>query len=83
MQITLTDERSRITIGKKLEKRYGRKFIIVPANNEIILIPVLDKDPIEGLAELGKKAGLDKLSLKQIKKIIEEEAIKEAFSNIH
>lgn len=83
MQITITDERGRITLGKKIQKRYGRKFMILEANDEIILKPVVKEDPIKGLAELGQKSGINKYSIKQLKKIAEEEALREAVSNQH
>ena len=79
MQETLMDQRGRITLGKKLAKRYGKKFTVVPAQNEIVLIPKT-KDPLRSLQEWGKKAGISKLSMKEIKKIINEEAVKELSS---
>lgn len=82
MQITVLDERSRITLGRKIEKKYGKRFIVVPAKDEIILMPAPSKDPIKGLEELGKKSGINNYSLKQIKKMVQEEAEKEALSNV-
>jgi hypothetical protein len=79
MQETLMDQRGRVTLGKKLAKRYGKRFTVVPAQNEIILVPKT-KDPIRSLQEWGKKAGINKFSMKEIKKIISEEAVKELLS---
>ncbi len=76
MRIAVVDRRGRITIGKSIAKDYGREFFIFATNDKIILRPKLT-DPIKDLRELGKKAGINKLSRKQIKKIIQEEAEKE------
>jgi hypothetical protein len=81
MKEITTDERGRINLGKELIERYGKRFWIAPSKDEIILIPV-PKDPIKDLRELGRRAGLHKMSLKEIKKMIEEEATKEALSNL-
>lgn len=82
MEVTVLDERGRITLGKKMEKRYGKRFVVVPANGEIILMPAPSRDPIKDLEELGRNSDINKFSIKQIKKIIEEEAEKEAISNL-
>lgn len=76
------DERGRVTLGKKIQKQYGKKFFLIKTKNEIILKPISTKDPIEGLRELGKRSGMDKLSIKKLKKIAEEAAMKEALANI-
>ncbi len=78
----LMDERGRVTLGKKIQKQYGKKFFLIKTKNEIILKPISTKNPIEGLRELGKKSGINKLSIKRLKKIAEEEAMKEAMANI-
>lgn len=80
---TVMDERGRITLGKKLGKKYGRKFYVVPAVDEIILMPVSTNDPIKGFAELGKKSGMNKYSVKQLLKMAEKEAEKEILSELH
>ncbi|MDE1856889.1 MAG: AbrB/MazE/SpoVT family DNA-binding domain-containing protein [Candidatus Micrarchaeota archaeon] len=77
----MTDEGVRITIGRKLVKRYGRRFFVVPTERDIVLVPV-PKDPVGELGRIGKEAGLDKFSMKQIRKFILEEASKEARSTI-
>lgn len=38
--------------------------------------------PIEGLRELGKKSGINRLSVKKLRKIALEEATKEAVTNM-
>ena len=70
------DSRGRVTIGEKLAKRYGRKFIVVPMHSDIVLVP-RPKDPIKGLMEWGKKAGLSRYSVKQLRKMAEEQALLE------
>lgn len=82
MQETLMDERGRITLGKKIEERYGKRFFLIKTKNEIILRPISTKDPIVGLRELGQRAGINKLSIKRLRKIALEEAGKEASTNI-
>jgi bifunctional DNA-binding transcriptional regulator/antitoxin component of YhaV-PrlF toxin-antitoxin module len=76
------DKQGRLYLPKRIKKEMGRKFYIVKTPDRIILIPV-PKDPVKALAELGRKAGINKYSMKQIKKMIEEEAEKEALSNLH
>ena len=70
------DERGRVTIGTKIAKRYGRRFYVIKAPNEIILIPK-PKDPIKDLMELGKKAGFKNMTPEKIRKEAEEQAYKE------
>lgn len=82
MQETLMDERGRVTLGKKIKKQYGKRFFLIKTKNGIILKPISTKDPIEGLRELGKKSGINKLSVKRLKKIALEEAMKEAATSI-
>ncbi len=79
--ISVADERDRITLGKKITKRYGKRFIVIDAVGEVVLRPV-PKDPVKGFAEMGRRAGINKYSMKQLKKMAEEEAEKEAISNI-
>ena len=83
MQVTMLDKRGRITLGRRMEKRYGKRFVIVPAKNEIILMPAPFKDPLKGLEELGRKSGINKYSRTQLKKIAQGEADREASSNLH
>lgn len=75
----MMDSRGRVTIGEKMAKKYGRRFMVVPMPKEIILVPKTKvKDPVAELQRIGKEAGLDRYSMGQIKKMIEEEAFKEA-----
>lgn len=82
LEVTVLDKRSRITLGKKIEKRYGKRFIVVPAKDEIILMRAPSRDPIEGLEELGKNSSINKYSIKQLRKMALEEAGREALSNM-
>lgn len=83
MQVTVMDERGRITLGKKIGKRYGRRFIVVPGNGEVVLMPALrNKDPVKGLEEWGRKTGINRHSIKELRKIAMEEAEKEALSGM-
>ncbi len=81
MQVTVTDQRGRVTIGRRLAQKHGGRFFVVETNEEILLIPT-PKDPIKALGELGRHAGLNKLSKSQITKAIEKEALKETATNI-
>lgn len=46
----------------------------------IIIKNTKRKDPIAELAKIGKKAGIDKYSIKELRQIAREEAEKEALS---
>ncbi len=81
MQITVTDQRGRVTIGKKLAHKHGGRFFVVGTKKEILLIPT-PKDPIKELGELGKRAGINKLSKSQIKRAIGKEALREATASV-
>jgi hypothetical protein len=76
MEEVVMDSRGRITIGEKMAKKYGRKFLVVPMPREILLVPKV-KDPLKELQEWGRKAGIGKYSLKQIKKMAEDAAYAE------
>ncbi|MBI2085430.1 MAG: hypothetical protein HYT71_02870 [Candidatus Aenigmarchaeota archaeon] len=79
-EVAVCDERGRITIGKEAADKLGRKFHVVVMPREIVLIPV-SKNPLKELAELGKKIPKN-LKLDDLKKIAEEEAVKEAMGNL-
>jgi hypothetical protein len=81
MEEVLMDSRGRVTIGKELAKKYGRRFIVVPMYNDIVLVPK-PKDPIKALAELGKKSDIGKFSIGEIRKMAEKEAVKEAMKSV-
>ena len=78
MKTVFADERGRITLGAGLLDKYGKKFAVIGDRKEIVLVPIA-KDPVDRLAQIGKKAGFAKYSLKQLRKIGREEAEKEAF----
>lgn len=48
------DDKARICLTREIVDRYGREFVIVPAKDEILLIPV-SNDPLKALQEEGKK----------------------------
>ena len=80
MVFAQVDEKARICITRELVNQYGEDFIIVPAKNEILLIPV-SKNPLKALQEEGKKIPKG-LGLKELKKMIREDAEKEALENM-
>ncbi len=73
---TAVDSRARITIGSEIVKKYGKRFFVVQAPDEVVLIPV-PKDPIKDLMEWGKKAGFHGMTSKQIRRMAEEQAYAE------
>lgn len=70
------DERGRVTIGKRIGRRYGRGFFVIEAPGEVVLIPK-SKDPIKELKEWGRKAGIKNLTPQEVRRLAEEEAYKE------
>jgi len=81
MKTTFADERGRITLGAKILHKYGKRFAVVSAGNEIVLVPIA-KDPVAKLAQIGKQAGIDRYTLKELKKMAKQEAKKEALGNV-
>ncbi len=79
MKTVVADDRGRIVLGTKLLHKYGKKFAVVGTTKEIVLVPIA-KDPIAELTRLGKEASIDNYTLKELKKIANEEAEKEALS---
>ncbi len=77
MRTVLADERGRITLGMKIVDRLGRKFAVVAAGGEVVLVPIA-KDPIAELGKIGKAAGMDKYTLSELKREIREEAERQA-----
>ena len=53
MQETQCDAKGRIYLREKTRARYGKRFVVVEAPDEIILLPIPD-DPVADLAEFGK-----------------------------
>lgn len=64
MQITKCDKKGRIYLRESLRSRYGERFMVVEAPDELVLLPLPD-DPVADLGELGK--GLPTASLKQLR----------------
>ena len=73
MEITC-DRKGRIYLEESIRARYGKKFIVVEAPGELVLLPVPD-DPVKDLREWGKP--LRGMSMEEIKQAIQEQAEKE------
>ncbi|MEW5955728.1 MAG: hypothetical protein AB1626_04310 [Candidatus Micrarchaeota archaeon] len=71
------DEKARVCVSKEIVREYGDKFLVVKAPKEILLLPV-PKDAVKELQQLGRKAGLAGISAEKIKRLVGEEALKEA-----
>ena len=52
--ISQLDSKRRIILPKDTEERYGKKFVIVRLQNEILLKP-LPRDPLKALMREGRK----------------------------
>lgn len=72
------DEKARVCLTREVIERYGQDFVLVPAKNELILIPV-SKNPLKSFQEEGKKIS-PHLTVKDLKRMINEEAEMEALS---
>jgi len=72
------DDRGRVVLPREMRKTLGTKYIAVQAPGKILLFPV-PKDPVKDLQEMGRKAGLDKLSLAEIKRGIRKDAEHDVF----
>ena len=81
MKAALIDQRGRIHLGAKTAEEYGRKFAIIRGKKEIVLMPI-PKDPLAHLRMLFKEAGIDKYTIKQLRKMALEEAENEALKNV-
>ena len=79
MQKAQCDAKGRIYLREKTRKKYGKKFVVVEAPGELILLPIPD-DPVKDLEELGKP--LRGLSIKEIKRRIRERAMKEVLDGL-
>ena len=80
MVYVYADEKARVCLTKDIIDQYGKEFVLVPAKDEIILIPV-SKDPLKALQEEGKKIPKH-LSAQDLKKIARDEAEREAMSSL-
>jgi hypothetical protein len=76
LKTVLADDRGRVTLGTSLVGRYGRRFALIDAALEIVLVPVA-KNPVARLAQIGRQFGLDRYTLKQLREIARVEAEKE------
>ena len=81
MKAAYVDERGRITLGSKIVDKHGDKFAVISHGKEVILVPI-PKDPLAELRRLGKEVGIDKYTLKELRKMAYEEAEKEAMKNV-
>ena len=72
----MADERGRITLGSKIMERYGKKFAVVETERDIVLVPIA-QDPLKELQKIGKEAGIDKYTIKELREMALEEAEKE------
>jgi len=74
------DDKARICLTKEMVDRYGKRFVVVPAKDEIILIPVPD-DPIKALQEEGRKIPKG-LTIADLKKLVRERAKRDALEGL-
>ncbi|MBI2136892.1 AbrB/MazE/SpoVT family DNA-binding domain-containing protein [Candidatus Woesearchaeota archaeon] len=81
MRAVFADERGRITLGSKTVDEYGRKFAVVRTPKEIVLVPIAD-DPLAELQRLGRQAGIDSYTLKELRQMAREGAEKEAGKHV-
>lgn len=82
LETSTCDHRGRIVLPREVRDEFGTRYVVIKALDEVVLIPV-PKDPIQTLRELGKKAGIDRFSIMQLKAIIREEALKQAHVRRH
>jgi len=77
MQSTvIADERGRLTLGRDVTERFGKRFHVVVMPREIVLVPI-SKDPLKSLKEEGKKLP-EGLSLADTMRLAEELGAREA-----
>lgn len=81
MKPLIADKRGRITLGTKVVARYGKKFAVVETRRDILLVPI-SNDPLAELGRFGKEAGIDRYTVKELRKMALEEAEKEAMGNV-
>jgi hypothetical protein len=68
------NEEGRIRLGPEVRQRYGRKFFLVEAPGELVLLPVPD-DPVKDLQKLGRK--LEGYTIGELKEKIHQQAMDE------
>jgi bifunctional DNA-binding transcriptional regulator/antitoxin component of YhaV-PrlF toxin-antitoxin module len=67
----VVDDLGRIVLKKKLREKYGKQFILIDRDEEIVLRPIKPD-----MGDLDEK--LKKYSISKLRKLAEEEAMKEA-----
>ncbi|MBI4451767.1 hypothetical protein HY642_07375 [Candidatus Woesearchaeota archaeon] len=77
MNAVTCDTRGRIVLPIEVREALGERFVVVPAHDEVVLIPV-PNDPVKQLALLGRKAGIGRKSLRELKRAIRKEAEEES-----
>lgn len=75
----ICDERGRLTLGRDVTERFGKKFHVVVMPREIVLIPI-SKDPLKSLEEEGKKIPKG-LTLPDTRALAEQLGLREAKEN--
>lgn len=73
--MVLADTRGRVTLGRDVAQKYGRRFAVVQVPREIILIPI-PKDPMASLAVQGKRIPSG-MSLGRARQLATDRAIRE------
>ena len=68
------DEKGRIQLGPELRQRYGRRFFVVEAPGELVLLPVAE-EPVKDLQKLGRK--LNGYTIGELKERIHQQAMDE------
>lgn len=81
MKAALVDARGRITLGAKVVERYGKRFAVVETPKDIVLVPI-SKDPLAELRRMGEEAGIDRYTIKELRRMALEDAEKEAMANV-
>ncbi|MBI2076242.1 MAG: AbrB/MazE/SpoVT family DNA-binding domain-containing protein [Candidatus Aenigmarchaeota archaeon] len=78
-ETAVCDERGRLTLGRDVTERFGKKFHVVMMPREVVLIPI-SKDPLKSLKEEGKKIPQG-LSLEDTRTLADQLGIREAKEN--
>lgn len=81
MKAANVDERGRITLGLKMVDKHGDKFAVISHGKEIVLVPI-PKDPLAELRRLGKEAGIDRYTIKELREMALQDAEKEAMKSV-
>lgn len=81
MKVTHVDERGRIALGLKMVDKHGDKFAVISHGKEIVLVPI-PKDPLAELRRLAKGSGIDRFTIKELRKMALQDAEKEAMKSV-